>query len=321
MKAIRVYEFGPPEVMRYEETAAPRPGSGQVVVRVKAAGVNPVEAYIRSGMYAARKPDLPYTPGGDAAGTVEEVGGDVPCFKPGDRVYTSGSLSGTYAELALCLKTQVHPLPENVSYEQGAALGVPYGTAWRALFQKAKVKPGETVLIHGASGGVGIAAVQLAVAAGVTVIATAGSERGLTLLSEQGADHVLDHRAEGYLDRVKTLTQGNGADVVLEMRAELNLARDLETIARHGRVVIIGSRGVVSIDPREIMAKESEVQGMVLFAATPDDLKSIHAALQAGLSLGTLTPVIGRQIRMREAHLAHKAIMEERAYGKIVLVS
>src|SRR5215510_6788617 len=154
MKAIRVHEFGGLEVLHLEEVPTPQPGSGLVLVRMHATGVNPVETYIRAGTYA-RLPALPYTPGNDAAGVVEEVGADASEFKTGDRVYTSGSVTGTYAEFALCKKEQVHPLPANVSFAQGAAIGTPYATAYRGLLQRATVKPGETVLVHGASGGVG----------------------------------------------------------------------------------------------------------------------------------------------------------------------
>src|SRR5215831_10417779 len=131
MKAVRVHEFGGPEVLKFQEVPDLQPGKGQVVVQVHAVGVNPVEAYIRTGTYAV-KPSLPYTPGNDSAGIVKSVGEGV-AAKAGDRVYTSGSLSGTYGEQTLCTETQVHPLPANVSFEQGAALGTPYSTAYRAV--------------------------------------------------------------------------------------------------------------------------------------------------------------------------------------------
>jgi NADPH2:quinone reductase len=189
MKAVRVHEFGGPEVLRLEELPTPQTGLGEVLVRIHAVGVNPVETYIRAGKYA-RLPELPYTPGNDGAGVIEQVGADMSEFKPGDRVYTGGSLSGTYAEFALCKKEQVHPLPANVSFLQGAAIGTPYATAYRGLFQRADAKPGETVLVHGASGGVGTAAVQLARAHGLRVFGTAGSDKGLKVAREQSA-----HRA------------------------------------------------------------------------------------------------------------------------------
>ena len=161
MKAIRVKEFGDPNVMKLEDVPDPKAGPGQVVVRVRAAGVNPVDAYIRSGMYGARA-SCPYTPGLDAGGIVEAVGDGVKNVKRGDRVFTVGTISGAYAELALCDAHRAHPLPDNVSFAQGAAITIPYGTAFRGLFHRAQAVAGEWVLVHGASGGVGIAGVQLA---------------------------------------------------------------------------------------------------------------------------------------------------------------
>ncbi|HUI93526.1 MAG TPA: NADPH:quinone reductase [Chitinivibrionales bacterium] len=319
MKAIRINEFGSPEVMKYQEVAEPAPEAGQVLVRIKAVGVNPVEAYIRSGGYA-RKPSLPYTPGADGAGVVDAVGKDVTGFKKGDRVYTSGSVTGTYAEAAACEQRHVHPLPGRISFQQGACIGVPYGTAFRALFQRARAAAGETVLVHGATGGVGIAAVQMAKAAGCLVIATGGTERGRGLLSAQGIKHVLDHTAPGYLDAVAPLTGGRGADVVLEMLANVNLARDLTVLAKNGRVVVIGSRGAVEIDPRDLMARDASVLGMTLFNASAADIASIHAAVIAGLINQTYNPVVGKEIPLKDAPAAHKAVMDKGAYGKIILI-
>src|ERR1044072_6787478 len=248
MKAIRIHEFGGPEVLRLEDVAAPEPAAGaQVLVRVGAAGVNPVDTYIRSGVHAV-KPALPYTPGLDAAGEVEAVGEGVKRFSAGQRVYTAGSLTGAYAELVLCEESQCHTLPERVSFGHGAGAFAPYVTAYRALFHRANAKPGETVLVHGASGGVGTAAVQLARAAGLRVVGTAG---GRELVLEQGAHDVLDHRAADYLEQLGGLTGGRGVDVILEMLANVNLYRDLGVLAKGGRVVVVGSRGTVEINPRQ----------------------------------------------------------------------
>jgi NADPH2:quinone reductase len=320
MKAIRVHQFGGPEVMRLEEVPDPQAGAGQVLVRVAAAGVNPVDAYIRSGMYA-RLPELPYTPGTDAAGTVAEVGEGVQRVKVGDRVYAAGTLGGAYAELALCDQSQVYPLPPSVSFSQGAAVNVPYATAYRALFQRARAVPGETVLVHGASGGVGVAAVQIARAAGLTVIGTGGSEKGRQLVTEQGAHHVLDHHVADYLDQVLSLTGNLGVNVVLEMLANVNLGKDLNVLAAGGRVVVIGSRGTVEIDPRAAMGRDAAILGMALPNASAAELASIHAALVAGLENSTLRPVIGREMALAAAPAAHQAIMEPGAYGKIILLT
>ena len=318
MKAIRVHEFGDPQVMRLEEVPDPKPGPGQVVVRVYAAGVNPVETYIRAGLYSREAP-LPYTPGTDAAGVIEAVGEGVRRVTVGDRVYTAGTMTGAYAERALCAEGQVHPLPDRISYEQGAAIYIPYATAYRALFQRAQARPGEMVLVHGASGGVGIAAVQIARAAGLTVIGTAGTEKGCELVLEQGAHHVLNHRVADSLTQIHRLTGGRGVDVILEMLANVNLGKDLGVLARQGRVVVIGSRGPVEIDPRDTMARDASILGMLLFNVTDQDAESIHAALHAGFENGTLRPVIGRELPLSEAPQAHKVLAEGRAHGKIVL--
>ncbi|HEX8474826.1 MAG TPA: NADPH:quinone reductase [Pyrinomonadaceae bacterium] len=319
MKAIRVNEFGAPEVMQIEEVADPQVGHGEVLVRVGAAGVNPVDTYIRAGAYA-RIPTLPYTPGSDGAGVVEAVGEGVSRVHVGERVYLAGSLSGTYAELALCEESQVYPLPEHVSFAQGAGVYVPYATAYRALFQRAHAVAGETVLVHGASGGVGVAAVQLARAAGLTVFGTGGTEDGRRLVSEQGAHHVLDHRADDYLARLMELTAERGVDVVLEMLANVNLDKDLNVLARGGRVVVIGSRGRVEIDPRAAMSRDAAILGMSLLNTPTQELTGIHGALVAGLENRTLRPVAAREMPLADAPRAHHAVLEPGAYGKIVLI-
>jgi NADPH:quinone reductase len=318
MKAIRVHEFGGPEVLRLEEVPTPRPGPGEVLVRMHATGVNPVETYIRAGTYA-RLPELPYTSGNDGAGVVEQVGSDVTEFKRGGRVYIAGSMSGTYAEFALCKKEQVHPLPANVSFAQGAAVGTPYATAYRGLLQRAVAEPGETVLVHGASGGVGTAAVQLARAHGLRVLGTAGSNAGIKLAREQGAHEVFDHRTPEHFEQVMKATGGHGVDVIVEMLANVNLGKDLTILAKRGRVVIIGSRGRVEINPRDTMQRDADVRGMILPNTPPAELASIHAALVAGLENGTLRPVIGKEFPLADATEAHRAVMEPGAIGKIVL--
>lgn len=319
MEAIRIHEFGEPGVMNLESCPDLQAGHGQILVDLQAAGVNPVDTYIRAGTYAM-KPDLPFTPGMDGAGTVAAVGDDTAHVSVGDRVYLAGTLTGTYASQALCSANQVHPLPENVSYAQGAGVYVPYATAWRGLFQRASGRAGETVLVHGASGGVGIAAVQLARAAGMTVIGTAGSERGAALVSEQGAHHVVDHHEADYTDQIMNLTGGRGVDVIMEMLANVNLDRDLNMLAFGGRVVVIGNRGVIEINPRDAMARDASILGMVLLLAPEEDLAAIHAGLYAGLENGTLNPVVGKELPLAEAAQSHVAVMEPGAYGKIVLL-
>jgi NADPH2:quinone reductase len=317
MRAIRVHKFGGPEALQLDEIADPKPGPGQVLVRIRAAGVNPVDTYIRSGAYAMLPP-LPYIPGGDGAGVIEAVGDGVRQVKRGDRVWALRSAG--YAELAACDVSTVQPLAAALSFGQGAAIGVPYATAYRGLHHKAQARPGETVLVHGASGGVGIAAVQLAVAHGMTVIGTGGTERGRKLVAEHGAHHVLDHTAPDYTKRIMELTEGRGADVILEMLANVNLQKDLDVVARLGRIVVVGNRGTIEINPRGTMTKDVTIAGFVLWNASPAEKTSIHAALEAGLGNRTLRPVVGQEIALKDAPRAHQAVLEPGAYGKIVLV-
>ncbi|MCU1386052.1 MAG: quinone oxidoreductase [Acidobacteria bacterium] len=324
MKAIRVREYGGPAVLTLEDVPDPNAGSGDVVVRVRAAGVNPVDAYIATGTYP-RKPPLPYTPGQDGAGEVVSAGAEVKDFKAGDRVYICGvgrtvAGAGTYAELAVCTPSQLHHLPSRVSFGQGAALGVPYCTAYRALFQRAHATPGETVLVHGATGGVGIACVELAHARGMTVIGSGGTEAGLKVVTEHGADVVVNHKADGYTDRIMNATGGAGVNLIIEMAAHVNLDRDLGLLSKHGRVVVVGNRGKTDIDARQAMGRDAAILGMTLFNVTDLEFVEIHAALIAGLTNGTLNPVVGREIALADAPRAHEAVLGSGALGKIVLV-
>ncbi len=320
MRAIRVHRFGGPEVLQLDETPdPPLPSSGQVLVRIEAAGVNPVEAYLRSGQYS-ELPPLPYTPGSDAGGVVVAVGDGVDELVEGQRVYTSGSLTGTYAATAVAPATQVHPLPDGVSFAQGAALGVPYATAYRALLQRGGARRGELVLVHGASGGVGLAAVQLAAAAGIAVHGTAGSPEGRRLVAGQGAAEVVDHGEPGHEARLAELTGGRGYDLIVELLANVNLGVDLGLLAKDGRVVVVGSRGPVEIRPRELMNREADIRGMRLPNVPPAELAAIHAALFSGLKRGDLRPVIARELPLEQAGEAHRLLAAGHVNGKIVLV-
>jgi len=318
MKAIRVTEHGGPEVLKLVEVQKPLTSPGQVLIQVKAIGVNPVDTYIRSGNYSGAT--LPYTPGRDCSGIIESIGDGVKQFKPGDRVYTSGTVSGAYAEFALAEARTTHALPGKISFAQGAGLGIPYATAYRALFHKAQARPGELLLVHGASGGVGTAAVQLARAAGLVVIGTTSTPKGEQLVRDNGAHHVLNHSSPNYTQDLMRLTGNRGVDVILEMLANVNLGKDLTLLAKFGRVVVIGSRGQVEINPRDTMARDASIHGIMLFNAPDHDLESIHAALFAGLENGTLKPVVGREMPLQDAPKAHVAVLERGAHGKIILV-
>jgi NADPH2:quinone reductase len=243
-------------------------------------------------------------------------------LRHGQRVYNAGvapGTNGTYAELVVCEASRVYPLPERVTFQQGAGVNTPYATAARALLQRGQGRPGETVLVHGASGGVGTAAVQIARACGMQVIGTAGTSEGAELVRREGAHHVVNHRDADYLDQVMQITGGRGVDVVLEMLANVNLERDLTVIALRGRVCVIGNRGRIEIDPRKAMSKEAAILGVQLGLTPADDLRGLHAFIGAGLENGTLTPVVGKELPLANAPTAHVAVMEPGAYGKIVL--
>ena len=319
MKAIQVNQFGDPNVLQLAEVPIPTPKDGQILIRIHAIGVNPVETYIRSGTYAA-KPTPPYTPGSDCAGIVEAVGSGVTHVKPGDRVYTAGTRTGSYAEFTLGSIVQVHHLPANLSFSQGAAIGLPYATAYRALMDRAEAVPGEIVLIHGASGGVGLAAVQIARAHGLHIFATAGTEKGRELVLKQGAHKVFDHTTADYPTHLLADTGGRGVDVILEMLANRNLAKDLTLLATRGRVVIIGSRGPIEINPRDAMTRDAEIRGMILNNTPPAEITRIHAALFTGFKSGAYTPVIAREYPLSAAPAAHQVILEPGATGKIILL-
>lgn len=318
MKAIVIREFGEPEVMKIEDVPTPEPNGSEVLVRIKASGVNPVDTYLRTGNHA-HAPELPYTPGKDAAGIVESVGDAVSKFKVGDRVYTSGSLSGTYAEFSLCRENQLGSLPENASFEQGAGIWTPYATSYRGLFQKAKIKVGEKMLIHGASGGVGIAAIQWAKNAGATVFGTASSAEGLALAKEEGADEVFDHSKNDHLEDIKQAS-GGGVDVIIEMLANENLEDDFTALAMFGRIVVIGNRGSIQFTPRLAMTKDATIYGMSLFNAPAESMKEIHKAIFDGLEKGFLAPVIDRTFQLSDAPRSHNEIINKKAHGKIILI-
>ncbi len=319
MKAIVIHEYGEPEVMKLEDVPKPEPSGKHVLVKVEAAGVNPVDTYLRTGIHA-HAPKLPYTPGNDAAGVVESVGDQVSRFDPGDRVYTAGSLTGTYAEYSLCNEYQLGSLPDNVTFEQGAGVWTPYATSYRALFQKASAKAGETVLVHGASGGVGLAAVQWAKSAGLRVVGTASSDEGRELIKAYGADAVFDHTDEDHLGDIREFADGKGIDIIIEMLANVNLERDFEALAMFGRIVVVGNRGSIEFTPRLAMTKDATIYGMSLFNSSQNERDGIHNAIFKGMSSGSLNPKVNQTFPLADAPAAHHAVIENKAAGKIVLV-
>ncbi|MGI9477767.1 MAG: NADPH:quinone reductase [Hyphomicrobiaceae bacterium] len=323
MKAIRAHSFGGPEVLQLDDVDDPVPGPGEVVIDVHAAGVNPADTYMRSGTYAI-VPELPYIPGGDAAGVVSAIGRDVDDFAIGDRVFAgtaqSFDFNGCYAEKLKRKTSEIARLPENVGFAEAATFGVSYTTAHYALFARGDARAGETVFIHGASGSVGTSAVQLAKRAGLKVIGSGGTAEGLELIIEAGADHAVDHTKPGYLDDVQGITDGKGPELILEMLANVNLAADMDLAAKYGRIIVIGNRGEITITPRVAMMKELDIRGIALWNSSRGQMKEILDDILAGVADGSLRPVVGKRFPLAEAEAAHVTVLEPGAHGKIVLV-
>lgn len=345
-KAVRVSEFGAPSVLRVADVAIPAPGRGQVLIRARAVGINPVETYIRSGAYAAL-PALPYTPGNDCSGIVAEVGdGCTGRVSAGQHVFTTRTSSGAYAEYVVADEASVFPFCDKLSFAEAASLPTPAFTAYRALFTKLSVRAGRTLLVHGATGAVGVAAVQLARAHGLRVIGTAGSEEGAALLTPI-CDHVLRHDtiaavpaagagaappASGtgpsgppppIVEAVRSLTGGEGVHYVLEMRADANLGADLQMLRRGGTVCIVGSRGSTVINPRDIMAREATVTAVMLYSNSSDDWAEAAAHIDAAIRAGAFRPIVGsRHVGLASAAAAHEEVIghgSRGAQGKIVI--
>lgn len=321
MKAIRVHNFGGSEQLKCEnDVPRPRPENNQVLVKVKAVGVNPLDSYVRTGGFGPQP--FPYIPGMDFAGVVEQVGAKVSAVKRGDRVYgsTTDVMNNAYAEYVAVKENFVHPLPDELTYSQGAAIPVPYFTAYRALVHLAGAQPGETVLVHGASGGVGVAAVQLARWLGLQVVGTAGTPAGLELVKNVGAQHVFNHREDGYIDKVKKVIGVGGADIVLENVANKNLKKDIDMVGAGGRIVLVGGIGDITINPLELLLREVAIFGVIFFRMSEQQLFQSRCAIQAGIKAGWIRPHIWQELPLEKASEAQDLLAGgSGARGKIIL--
>jgi NADPH2:quinone reductase len=332
LRRIEISQYGPEEVLIHVSADAPvqipaNPGTtldadDSVTIDIRAIGVNPADTYLRAGNYEFLTPSLPFTPGLDAAGIISATGGSATGFAVGDRVWVStipARAAGTYAQQIRCAPSIVHALPDHLSFDEGAAVGVSYTTAYRALIQRGRAEAGETVLVHGASGGVGTATVQLAHALGLTIIGTASTPGGRELALQLGADHALDHSARDYLTEAHALTGGRGVDLIIEMAAHRNLSQDTAILARNGRIVVVGSRGPVEVSPRALMVNETDVRGTALWNMTPADLHDAYTAIDAFLQHGVIRPIVGEQFALEDATAAHRAIVGTHTPGRIIL--
>jgi NADPH2:quinone reductase len=323
MKAVRIHEYGGPEALVYEDVDTPSPGPGQVLVSVRAAAVNPIDVAVRRNLFPTPK-QPPKTLGSDGAGVVEAVGPDVEGVTAGDEVFFTGlgiGSEGSYAEYALIAPVQAVRKPAGTSFEEAASLGLAFSTAWYALVNRPGLAAGETVLVQGAAGGVGSAAVQLAHARGARVLATVGNAADATRVVELGADETIDRTAVDVAAEVKRLTDDRGVDVVLELVLSANLDADLGMIVTGGRIVAIGTgpEPTVTIPSGRAIA----VDAAILFASSGNAGRAGTAEVLTEVAQlveqGKLRPVVGRVFALSQAREAHE-LLEGHHFGKIVLV-
>ncbi|OQR80418.1 quinone oxidoreductase-like [Tropilaelaps mercedesae] len=323
MQAIIVKALGEPDVMKIATIPLPDIDSHQVLVRVEYAGVNPVDTYIRSGAFG-KVPALPFTPGKDGSGVVYKIGSSINHLKVGDQVWfcaAVGTPHGSYAEFAVVQGTDTWVLPKGVGLQIGAALGVPYLTAYRALLVKGKCRSGQIVFIHGGSGAVGQACVQIAKKEGLRVVATAGSDTGEEILRGLKVDGVFSHRGKGYVDYIRDKFP-EGFDLIVEMRADLNLSSDCVLAGRNGRILVVGNRGPThTLNARHIMLTEVSIIGVALMASTKAEWEAGAAYVSKGVGEGWLAPRISKEYPLEDAPQAHIDIIEatEGATGKLLL--
>lgn len=340
MKAVFFREHGGPEVLTYGDFDDPVLRPDQVLVGVKAASVNHLDLFVRRGIPGISIP-LPHIPGSDAAGVVEGVGGGVEGVSVGERVLVNPSVSCGQCEFcargdaSLCLSyrligettqgtccekiaipsVNVIPVPDGITFEQAASIPLVFMTAWRMLITRGRLRPGEDVLILGASAGVGIAAIQIAKVAGARVFAAASTQEKLQLCRELGADILINYSREDFVSRVRTETGKRGVDVVIDYLGKETWVKSLRSLARGGRLLTCGA--TTGYDPqtdlRHIFYRQLQVIGSTM--GSKNDLVAPLKLIQAG----RMRPVVGAVYDLADAAAAHRAMEERRALGKIVI--
>lgn len=319
MIAVVYNKYGGPEVLEIVEIEKPSPKTGEVLVQVGASGINPVDTYFRSG---ARKVEyFPFIPHADLGGIVVEVGEGVTKWKKGDRVWGT-SINGTAAEYVAAPEHRLFPLPEHLTLEEGAAIAMPFATAHHSLFSRGQLKKGETVLIKGASGAVGNAAVQLAKIAGATVIATASNDEKEQIAKRAGADYVINYRQTNIVEEVKKITASQGISLILEMSLSENMEEDLEMIEIGGRIVTIGSpkNNNPTLPWRLLNLKNASLIGIMLFTIPKKDFVQAGNEISKLFAEKKLTPHIGKVFKLEEAAKGHEALESKQINGNIILV-
>ena len=323
MKAMVCEAFGGPETLALREVAdPPPPGPGEVQLRLRARGVQYVDVLMLAGTYQFR-PDPPFIPGSEAAGEILVVGPGVTRFRPGDLVMSRHRL-GAFAERANAPATACDPVPQGMSLEQAGVFRAAHGTAYHALLQRGRLVTGETVLVHGAAGGIGIAAIQVAKLCGATVIATASTEAKRAACLDEGADHAIDYRG-GFVDAVKALTGGRGVDIVYDPIGAKVSEDSLRCLAWGGRLLILGflGGGPAMIRSNYLLIKGIEAVGVRiggLMDANPALAEANARALDALAAEGRLRPRISHRFPLAQAAAAIQAVIDRTVIGKVVLV-
>jgi NADPH2:quinone reductase len=347
MKAVQLTAHGDRDVIEYSEVPTPEPGRDEALVDVKAAALNHLDVWTRRGLPGLDL-ELPHTPGSDMAGVVEAVGEDVGRFEPGDRVAVWPGLTGdrsgldagqpfprrddptllpgfhiigehtpgVHAEYAAVPASNLVPVPEGVEWGVAGSAALVFGTAWRMLIDRADIDPGERVLVHGASGGVGHAAVQIAAHAGCEVIATASSDAKLDYAADCGADHGINYDEESFPEAVKELTDGRGVDVVVDHVGEATYEGSLKCLRKGGRLVTCGATtgGNPDADLRRIFWNQLSVIGSTM--ATPEQAERVLELVWDG----TFEPRIRERLPMSETARAHELIEDREGFGKVVVI-
>lgn len=340
MKAVRIHEHGGPEVLRLEEIAAPEPGHGEARLEVRAVGLNHLDLWVRRGVPGHTFP-LPITPSSDASGVVEALGPGVEGLAEGDRVvllpgYSCGrcelclrgddnlcarygifgeSRDGACAERLVAPAANVMPLPDGLSWEEGAAFGLVFQTAWNMIVRKARLRAGEWVLVHAAGSGVGSAALQIAHMVGARVLATAGSEEKLAGARRLGAQHALDYREEDWHRKVRELTAGEGLDAVVDSVGQDTFGPSLKLLAKGGRYVTCGATSGFEMraDFRLVFFKNLEILGSTM--GRKGDLRRLARLMESGV----LRPVVDRVLPFDRVAEAHRVLESRAVFGKVVL--
>jgi synaptic vesicle membrane protein VAT-1 len=337
MRAVVVQKFGPPEVLQPSELPDPQPGPRQVLIRVAAIGINFADLFMRMGMYP-RAPHPPFVPGLELAGIVESVGAEVTeGFKEGDRVLALSGNCGGYATKIAVSASQVFNIPAGLTFAEAAALPVNYLTAWHSMFEMGNLRSGDRVLIHGAAGGVGIAAVQLAQTRGIVTIGSAGPAKQ-KLLAELGVDYCIDHNTQNFLTEVRKIAP-DGIEMVLDPIGGETLARSYACLGQMGRLVIYGMSSAVQdsgrrsvwrmftsylqmpkLKPLKIMSENKAIIGVSLGRLSANVIRREMQELVAVIGEYGIRPRIGKTYPLEEAAEAHRYIHSRQSVGKVILL-